>query len=127
MDNKWVAAYVGNTKRGESQHVFTDGWVQYMRELEDTRDIMSDLVRPSWGSTGRFEILLIPQGRRHSSDADFRCECDKAWANRIVLNIQKGHIQSLKQLKEALRAEGKKQGTYAECYGIVKERVTLNS
>lgn len=66
-----------------------------------------------------------PADRRHGSDHDFVVYTDKGWANRIVYNLQQGKFNTAEELKEALRAEGKKQGTYEKTYGICKEAVTL--
>lgn len=125
MTEKWVSAYTKNGKHSD-QHQFKDGsWVYFMRGVYDGRDIMSDCVRPSWESSGEYMICLVPAGKRHGSDHDFVVYTDKEWANRIVYNLQQGRFQTIEELKKALRAEGKKQGTYEKTYGICKERVVL--
>lgn len=125
MDRKWVAAYTRN-KNHSDQYRFEDGsWAYFMKEVEDTRDIMSDCVRPSWGATGNYEIGLVPAGERHGSDHDFLITCDKDWANRIVYNLQHGKFHTAEELKKAVRAIGEQRGTYRKCYGICKEVVTL--
>lgn len=125
MTEKWVPAYTKN-KNHSDRYSFKDGsWAYFMRGVYDSRDIMSDCVRPSWDLSGEYMICLVPADKIHGSDNDFTAYVDKNWANRIVYNLQQGRFNTLEELKKALRAEGKKQGTYRQTYGICKETVTL--
>lgn len=125
MTEKWVRAYTKNRNHSD-QHRFEDGsWVYFMKGIYDSRDIMSDCVRPSWESSGEYMLCLVPAGEWNGTNHDFTAYVDKDWANRIVYNLQHGAFATVEALKAALRKEGEKQGTYEKTYGICKEIVTL--
>lgn len=77
MTEKWVLAYTKNKNHSDQYHFEDGGWVCYMRGIYDSRDIMSDCVRPSWESSGEYMICLIPAGKRSNSDNDFIAYTDK--------------------------------------------------
>lgn len=122
---KWIPTY---SKNGSStQYEFTDGsWVCFMKGIYDDRDIMSDCVKPSWSSSGEFLVELIPSGYRHNSDADFKAYVNKDWANTIFYNLTHGRFNTMRDLKEALRLEGKKVDKYIRICGHESVRLGLS-
>ena len=125
MTEKWVPAYTKN-KNHSDQYKFKDSsWAYFLKGIYDGRDIMSDCIRPSWESSGEYMICLVPAGEWNGTNYDFCAYTDKEWANCIVYNLQQGRFHTVEELKAALRAEGKKQGTYRKTYNICKETVTL--
>lgn len=104
-DRKWVPAYGKNGR--ETAYSFGDGsWVCFYKEVEDTRDMMSDLVKPSWDKTGNYEVLLIPSDKIHSSDWDFKVQVNTSWANKIWYNLHQNNFKTMKEFKSALRKIG---------------------
>ncbi len=123
MDGKWINAY---NKKGNDQITFPDKkyWAHFMQYMEDTRDIMSDLVKPSYSLTERCVIQLIPHGK-DSFYADFIIHTDIEYGNRIAYSIMHGQFQSAEELKELLRKIGKENETYT--YLTHQEAVTINA
>lgn len=112
MDRTWKSIGTDSLKNG--------GWVCYMAEYADERDIMSDVVRPQWGKTGRYEIYVMKPGKHNSSDASIQIAVDSKAGNWIAHLIRKGIMSSYQELAQYLENFCKKVGTYRKGYNIVE-------
>ena len=117
---KWVSANVDFILND-------DTWVHFEKGIYDSRDEMSDVVRPIWDNSGEYRVLIIPAEDRVSFNAKFIAYTDKNWANKIYFNLKRELFSSAEDLKKAFRYEGKKANTYEKCYNIVEEIVKLTT
>lgn len=91
----------------QQDHLKDGSWVNYVVGQYDARDIMSDCVKPDWTRSGEVAIEIIPAGKNHSSDWDFKFTTDKDTGNRIAYSIRQGKFSTCEELKTALRQLGK--------------------
>lgn len=107
---KWIAAF---NKKGTNQHILPDeSWVNYMKGVYDSRDIMSDVARPVWENSGEYIIEIIPADKNHNSDKVFTVYANKEWGNRIAASIQSDVFATMSELITALRELGQEYGVY---------------
>ena len=115
---RWVSANV--------DFILSDStWIHFQQGQYDSRDMMSDVVRPQWNRSGEYRICIIPSDKTNNSDADFVAYVDTDWANKIYYNLKNDRYNGIESLKDAFRYEGKKMGTYETCNNMIKEMVRL--
>lgn len=113
---KWVQVYFKQGSKTLSEMKMGDGgWVLYYRGVYDSRDIMSDCVRPSWDSSGEYEIKIMAPGNDDSYFADMVVTCNKEYGNKIAYNINNKRFYNtyklMREIKKLAKAEG---GEYFE-------------
>lgn len=115
-DRKWVHV--------EHQDKLQDGtWLAYCKELEDTRDIMSDCVRPSWGRTGRYEVEVMKSDANNTTDYSIKITTDKKAGNWLSVTIRR-HFYSYQALEDWLVTFCKALGTYRTGNGPIYGEIT---
>lgn len=88
----------------KQDHLEDGTWVNYMVGVYDSRDTMSDCLKPSWTRSGEYSIQVIKAGNHYSCDYCFEVITnDKSWGNRIAANIKRGKFSCLNELLQALR------------------------
>ena len=121
MTERWVQS----TKRGSFR--LPDGsWGVYMIGLYDSRDIMSDCVKPIWERSGEYQIEIMKPNTHDNSEWEFKVVTNKEWGNKIAYNIQQGRFKNIYELEEALRTLGKSKGKYISLCGRQTVRIGLN-